>query len=134
MPEEIRMDYEEARSIFSYSPRSAAALLRLVIKKLVTMLGDSGNNLDKSIRNLVKRGLRADIYKALISTRAAGSKAFPPGQLIEEDSLTTAHVLFALTNFIVEDMIVKPREVSELLKMLPVEGDGAVKQNNNTLS
>lgn len=42
MPEEIINDYNEAADVFSLSPRSSAALLRLAIQKLCIHLGESG--------------------------------------------------------------------------------------------
>ena len=135
MPEDVRQDYEEARSIFSYSPRGAAALLRLAIKKLVISLGETGSNLDRNIRNLIKKGLRADIHKALVGARVVGNNAASPGELSAEDSLATAHILFKLTNLIVEDMIAKPKEVSDLVNMLPNENESAAaKRNKNNKS
>jgi hypothetical protein len=63
MPEDVKSDYEEARAIFAQSSRGAAALLRLAIQKLVISLEESGDNLNASIGNLVKKGLMADIQK-----------------------------------------------------------------------
>jgi len=53
MPNDVKADYEEARSIFSQSPRGSTALLRLAIQKLVIFLGEDGEELNKSIENLV---------------------------------------------------------------------------------
>ena len=38
LPPECRADFDEARSIFSQSPRAAAALLRLSIQKLLSLI------------------------------------------------------------------------------------------------
>lgn len=122
MPEKVKEDYEEARSIFSQSSRGAAALLRLAIQKLVIALGESGDNLNASIGNLVKKGLRADIQKALDVVRVVGNNAVHPGVLDVKDNPDMALSLFKLTNLIVEDMITKPKEVAELYEALP---DGA---------
>ena len=81
MPQNVKNDYEEARAIFSQSPRGAAALLRLAIQKLTVSLGENGKDLNESIGNLVKRGLRADIQKALDVVRVVGNNAVHPGEL-----------------------------------------------------
>lgn len=135
MPEDIKEDYEEARGIFAQSPRGAAALLRLAIQKLVVALGESGDNLNESIGNLVKKGLRADIRKALDVVRVVGNNAVHPGELNMEDNPAMALSLFKLMNLIIEDMITKPKEVNELFTSLP-EGakDAIVKRDKETES
>lgn len=126
MPENVKEDYEEARSIFSQSSRGAAALLRLAIQKLVIVLGESGDNLNESIGNLVKKGLRADIQKALDIVRVVGNNAVHPGVLDVKDNPEMALSLFKLTNLIVEDMITKPKEVTELFEALPEGAKDAI--------
>lgn len=126
MPEEVKEDYEEARAIFAQSPRGTAALLRLAIQKLVVALGESGDNLNESIGNLVKKGLRVDIQKALDVVRVVGNNAIHPGILDVKDNPDMALGLFKLTNLIVEDMITKPKEVAELFKALPEGAKDAI--------
>jgi hypothetical protein len=131
MPEDVKEDYEEARSIFSQSSRGAAALLRLAIQKLVIALGESGDNLNESIGNLVKKGLRADIQKALDVVRVVGNNAVHPGVLDVKDNPDMALSLFKLTNLIVEDMITKPKEVAELYEALPDGAKDAIAKRDN---
>jgi len=57
LPDEVRMDYEEASTILDLSPRGAAALLRLGIQRLCRHLGEKGKKLDDDIASLVKKGL-----------------------------------------------------------------------------
>ena len=112
LPQEIKEDYEEARSVFSKSPRSCRALLRLTIQKLTNMiLGENKKkNLSDNIQLLVKAGLQSDIHKALDIVRVIGNNAVHPGQ-IDVDSMETASKLFRLVNLIVQQVITEPKEI-----------------------
>jgi len=63
----IKEDYEEARAILSWSPRSAAALLRLTIEKLVNAIVKKNWRTKGEAKcqdwNLVRNGLRSDIQR-----------------------------------------------------------------------
>lgn len=119
IPEEIRVNYEEARNIVGDSPRGAAALLRLAIQKLCVHLGESGQNLNNDIGSLVQKGLPVEIQQALDIVRVTGNNAVHPGELSQEDVAAVALPLFELINQIVEDRIARPKKLRELFENLP---------------
>lgn len=119
LPEECKSEYDEARQVLPFSPRAAAALLRLCIQKLCKELGAAGNNVNDDIGALVKGGLDARIQKALDVVRVTGNNAVHPGTIDLQDDPKLVNKLFKLTNMIVEEMITKPKEIDDLYETLP---------------
>jgi Domain of unknown function (DUF4145) len=121
MPEEIKKDYEEARSIVARSPRGAAALLRLAIQKLTDELLEDrkGKDLNENIAILVKGDLPERIQKALDYLRVIGNNAVHPGLIDIRDNRQVANSLFELLNVIVDDLISEPKKVDGLYGQLP---------------
>jgi hypothetical protein len=119
MPEVVREDYMEARRVFAISPRSAAALLRLSIQRLMPHLGEKGKNINDDIASLVQSGLSEKVRQALDIVRVIGNNAVHPGQIDLNDEPQTAEALFRLVNLIVEKMISEPKHIDNLYSKLP---------------
>lgn len=112
--EDIKRDYQEAVSIMQKSPRGAAALLRLMIQKLMIQLGEKGKDINSDIGNLVKHGLPVKIQQSLDSLRVIGNEAVHPGQLDLKDDVLIVARLFKLVNFIADKTISELKEIDEI--------------------
>lgn len=118
IPADVKKDYEEAASIYTQSPRGAAALLRLAIQKLCVGLGGNGKNINADIKELVKKGLPEKVQQSLDIVRVIGNNAVHPGQ-IETDDSEVAGRLFILINVIAEYMISMPKKIDDMYSDLP---------------
>lgn len=132
MPAHIAIDFNEAREVLARSPRSSAALLRLATQQLCKHLGQLGKNIDDDIGALVKAGLPKRIQQALDSVRVFGNNAVHPSELDLRDDQETALTLFRLVNFIVEEMITRPREVEGIYSRLPEGARRHIDQRDQT--
>lgn len=121
LPQDIQDDYEEARLIANFSPRGAAALLRLAVQKLCQHLGEPGKNINTDVASLVAKGLPPRVQEALDSVRVIGNEAVHPGSIDLRDDRDTVTKLFRLVNFIAAKMITEPKEIADLYNGLPAE-------------
>lgn len=120
MPSDIVADYEEARAIVLASPRGAAALLRLVIQKLLPHLGATKTVIDAAIGELVAAGkIKTPIQRALDTVRVIGNESVHPGEMNFKDDRETAIALFRIVNLIVETEITEPKRLEEIYASLP---------------
>lgn len=119
LPDDIKADYQEARTIISRSPRGACALLRLCVQKLCGFLGESGKDINADIAALVKKGLNPKIQKSLDIVRVIGNEAVHPGQIDLRDQPATATQLCILLNTIADAMITQPKIIESLYAGLP---------------
>ncbi|OOQ67394.1 DUF4145 domain-containing protein [Vibrio parahaemolyticus] len=120
MPDDVKIDYLEAASIFSRSPRAAAALLRLGLQKLCKHLGEAGENINKDIRSLAEKNVIPPlVVKVADTVRIAGNNAVHPGEMSEDDFDQVASKMFELLNFIVKKGISEPRELAALYELTP---------------
>jgi len=130
MPEDVKADYEEARRIVGQSPRGACALLRLGVQKLCKDLGETGKNINDDIKSLVQKGLPEEVQQAMDSLRVIGNNAVHPGEMDLTDDTETASALFNLLNFVVEEMIAKPKRRRGIFDNLPVSVRAAIKRRD----
>jgi hypothetical protein len=120
LPPDLADDFEEARRVLPISPRGSAALLRLVVQKLLPLIGAKESDINKMIGELVAKGtVSSAIQQALDSVRVIGNEAVHPGTMDLRDDQSTAISLFKLINFIVEKAITQPREVEVIYAGLP---------------
>lgn len=119
MPEDIAIDFEEARQISSQSPRAAAALLRLCVQKICNFLLGKPGKIDDQIGQLVADGLPKRVQQALDAVRVIGNESVHPGTMDLNDSPEVAQALFRLVNLIVQDCISAPKEAEDVYGLLP---------------
>jgi hypothetical protein len=138
LPDDIKEDYEEARSIVSRSPRSAAALLRLAVDKLLDWiikekkLEGNKKDINAKIKLLVENGLRPELQKAFDSVRIVGNHSVHPGQIDLNDNPEIAIKLFTLVNIIARQMITEPNDIRDFYDKLPeAEKKNVERRNGN---
>lgn len=132
MPDHIKLDFEEAKSVYYQSPKSAAALLRLALQKLCKHLGEPGENINTDLKSLVTKGtIASNITKAADTVRIVGNNAVHPGVMNDEDIDFIAGKMFNLINFIVKKTITEPRELEDLYEMTPESARAAVQRRDN---
>lgn len=132
LAEDIRADYVEAASVVQQSPRAAAALLRLCVQKLTKQLGLPGKNINEDIAALVARGLNPDIQQALDTVRVIGNNAVHPLEMDMKDNRQIANALFALVNFIADQMITFPAKRAAMFASLPEAALSGIAKRDGT--
>ncbi|WP_432719834.1 DUF4145 domain-containing protein [Jeongeupia wiesaeckerbachi] len=130
LPDDCRLDYDEARTVAQHSPRAAAALLRLVIQKLCVHLGCAGKKIDEDIAKLVANGLPVRMQQAFDVVRVTGNNAVHPGEMDLQDNPELAFALFGLINMVVEEMITKPKALEAMFANLPAGALEAIERRN----
>lgn len=134
MPAEVAKVFKEAQIVFSHSPRSSAALLRLALQMLFRHIKLPGKNIDDDIRTLVqKKILSTRSQKACDSIRIIGNNAVHPGEIDINEKPNTALNLFNLLNYIVEDLIIA-RQIDKTYSSLPEAAKKAAEEKDKKLS
>ena len=133
LEDSIKQDYNEAAAIVGRSPRGAAALLRLCLQNLLKQLGLKDTQPNEAIKELVKRGLNPDIQKALDSVRVIGNNAVHPGEIDLSDTPAIAIQLFALINYIAEQMITFKQKREAIFSGLPAGAKEQIKKRDGAV-
>jgi hypothetical protein len=118
----------EARSITSKSPRGAAALLRLVVQKLMPHLGEPGKNLDTDISSPVEKRLDVEVQQSLDACHVVGNNAVHLGALDVNDALELPAQVCDLVNFIVDSRISQPKKIKALYASMPARALAAIEK------
>lgn len=119
MPVSVQADYSEAAAVLPRSPRSAAALLRLALEKLLIELGAPGKSIDAQVKSLVAEGLSPLVQQALDVCRVIGNEAVHPGEINLNDTPDLAASLFGMLNYIVAERIERPAVIAQLYQQIP---------------
>jgi len=119
MPADIKVDFEEARLVFTHSPRAAAALLRLCVQKLCQQLLGKKGDIHKQIGELVEMGLPSRVLKAFDTIRIFGNESVHPGTVNLNDTPEVALALFSLLNMAVRHCITEEKELEAIRALTP---------------
>lgn len=119
MPEDIKIDFEEARLVFNHSPRASAALLRLCVQKLCHQLLGKKGDIHSQIGELVEKGLPSRVLKAFDTIRIFGNESVHPGTLDLNDTPDVALSLFTLLNMAVRHCITEEKELEAIRALTP---------------
>ncbi|WP_233145280.1 DUF4145 domain-containing protein [Wohlfahrtiimonas populi] len=134
MPEEIKVDFEEARKIAKDSPRGAAALLRLCLQNLLIHIGSPGKTIDKDISFLVKEDiLPRHLQQACDTLRVLGNNAVHPDKigLNLQDNKDIVHALFKLVNLLIQEKISNQKEIESLYNLIPKNLQDAINKRDD---
>jgi hypothetical protein len=119
MPDDVRACYDEARRVYPISPKSAGALLRLALEKLIVPAG-SKQRIDDAIGRLVAaKAIEEHVQQMMDALRIVGNSAVHPGFIDLDEAPETASFLFELLNMIVVETITKKQRVGKLYATLP---------------
>ncbi|MFP5223277.1 MAG: DUF4145 domain-containing protein [Acidobacteriota bacterium] len=133
LPESLQADYDEAMSVLRCSPRASAALVRLLLQKLLFCLGEMGR-INDAIGSLVEKGLPKEVQQAMDVCRLVGNNAVHPGEINIDDTPEMVEATFWLINFIVEEMISRPKRIQELYSRMPEGGLKAIERRDGSVA
>ena len=126
---EIKADIEEALSIVEFSPRGAAALLRLALQKLCTDLTGK-KNINSAIGAQAKKGIDQELIQAMDILRVVGNHAIHPGQIDMRDNREIVFQLFNIIDVIADRLVTQPKKISKIYGALPAGDLKAIEERD----
>lgn len=130
LPNDIKIDYNEASDIVVSSPRSTCVLLRLCVEKICDEQNALGNTLNAKIGDLVSRGLDKSIAKSLDSVRVIGGQAVHPLEMDLRDDQNTATTLFKLVNYVSEWAYTRQNTINDIFESIPNSKKDAIEKRD----
>ena len=112
--------YAEACKVSAISPRSAAALLRVIIESIAVRETDANRGtLNDKLNTLIdSRALSAGSQEGLHAVRLLGNESVHvPGQILVEDDPEIVDLLFEIVDTIVDELFVLPEKNAQLLEL-----------------
>ena len=122
MPDDIKLLFIEADSIYAKSPRASAALLRLALQELLNeVLGDKAESSIFENTKLVQQQRRCseELIKAMDIIRYEGNESVHPGEINLNDNADEATYLFVLLNMICYELFSAPKRLKESYALIP---------------
>jgi hypothetical protein len=89
-------DIQKATAILNRSPKGAAALIRICIRKMMPLLEQSGKNLDDNISSLVGKGLEVEIQQSMDLRQVLRQNPLKLTQFDEKDSEAAIRMVASL--------------------------------------
>lgn len=136
MPNSARELYEEARDVFTISPRAGAALARATLERLLRELDPDAGRLElvDRIDRVIPR-VSSSLAEMLTVIRHVGNKSLhvddEPDEatvlvLTDEQTQVSAYI-FAAINSLVDELVTKPAQARAMFQRLPPGVQGRVK-------
>ncbi|QPW61562.1 DUF4145 domain-containing protein [Clostridium botulinum] len=79
---------------------------------------------------MVSKGLPREVQQALDIIRVTGNDSVHPGEINLEDNEDMVIKLFSILNFIVDKLIVEPKEMEEVFNWLPDSKKRAIEKRD----
>jgi len=132
MPDNVKDIYLEARNVLNISPKSACALLRLALERLMGELDVEGRTLNDKINNYCNN-YNSDnrLIKAFHLVRLVGNDVVHSGVLDVDDNEDIARAMFGIINEIVNETITKKNKMDAIFECLPKNKTDSIKFNSS---
>lgn len=140
MPDSARVLYEEARDVFSISPRAGAALARATLERLLRELDPTTGKPDLATRiDRVLDRVSSPLAEMLTVIRHVGNKSLhvddAPDEItvlvLSDEQTQVSSFLFAAINSLVDELVTKPNLTRSMFDLLPTAVQARIKSSDS---